>query len=99
MFTGYGTKAPKKFKATYTPESVTGKVTIDNLLSKVLQEQAKRNKWTQAKIEFMVDTHNGEVIDAMKVKDRECERCMKPVTSRNVARLGDGRIAHYYECS
>lgn len=98
MFTGYGT-TPKKFKASYKESSVIAKMTLDNILSRALQEQGRRNQWTQAKIEFMVDNHNGEIIDAMKVKDRECERCMNPVTPRNVTRLPDGTIAHYYDCS
>ena len=98
MFTGYGTK-PKKFKVSYKSSSVIAVMSLDNIMSETLQERGKLNKWTQAKIEFMVDNHNGEIIDAMKVKDRECERCMKPVTPRNVRRLPDGTIAHYYECS
>ena len=92
------TNAPKKFKATYQPESVSAKLTLDNIMSEALQERGKRNQWTQAKIEFVIDNHNGEIIDALKVKDRECERCMKPVTPRDVQRLPDGTLAHYYVC-
>jgi fumarylacetoacetate (FAA) hydrolase family protein len=97
MFTGYGT-APKKFKVRYKSESVIANVTLDNLLSKVLQEQGKRNKWTQAKIEFTVDNHNGDILDKLKASERKCERCMKDVVARNVTWLPDGTIAHYYEC-
>ena len=89
---------PERYIPTHTPESVHPIMTVANLLSDVDQERCIRNEWTQAKIDFIVDNHNGEVIDALKVKDRECERCMKPVTPRDVQRLPDGTLAHFYMC-
>ena len=84
----------------YKADDVTPVVTRENLLSKTLQERAKRNKWTQAKIEFEVDNHNGQELDKLKTKkELECERCMRPVTPRNVQRLPDGSLMHYYNCA
>lgn len=82
----------------------TTKITPVLIPNKVLQEQAVRNGWSDAKILKVAKKEGLEILsqEAIRTKVKAdaipCERCDMPLKADNVNFLPDGSLAHMYDC-
>jgi len=91
-----------KQKKKFVP--VKAHITFADIPNRVLAERARRNGWSQSKIEAVAISEGDMLITklaqslGLKKDAIPCERCDLPVNAGDLQFLPDGSPSHLYDC-